>query len=105
MKIFSVLFIALGLLTAASTSVYFLQNQEKTAVLPPEFQNYWYSGKAEISGYTLEQARYKEIHKGTAALIFVTENMSSKRQVKSDNSEEKNRIPVMKLNFSRKFIL
>ena len=37
------------------------------------FNAYWYTGLAEITSYSLEQARYGEIHKGSAVLIFVSE--------------------------------
>ncbi|MBX7242002.1 MAG: hypothetical protein K1X92_09660 [Bacteroidia bacterium] len=105
MKTFSFIAIVIAaLISTFGISALFHKNQEKDPVLPQGFDQYWYAGKAEISGFSLEQARYREIHKGTAALIFVTENFSLKRQVKSDNPDEKNRIPVLKLNFTRKFI-
>lgn len=70
-----------------------------------EFNAYWYSGKAEIASYNLQQSRYGEIHEGKAALIFVTEPFSKSKQVKLDNLEEAgdDKITVMKLNFTKKF--
>ncbi len=70
-----------------------------------KFQKYWYQGKAEISSYKLEQARYGEIHKGDAVLIFVTEPFSEKKQVKLDYPDRspKDAVSVLKCNFTRKF--
>ncbi|MGB2691994.1 MAG: septum formation inhibitor Maf, partial [Thermodesulfobacteriota bacterium] len=41
-----------------------------------EFKAYWYDGKAEITSYKLEQARYGELHEGYAVMVFVTEDFS-----------------------------
>ena len=35
-----------------------------------EFNAYWYAGKAEITSYSLQQARYGELRDGHAVLIF-----------------------------------
>ena len=51
---------------------------------PQQFQQYWFSSRAELSRYSLEQARYGEIHKGDAVFIFVTETMNPYKQVKAD---------------------
>lgn len=69
------------------------------------FAQQWYQGKAEISSYQLEQARYGAIHPGTAVLIFVTEDFSEKKHVKLDNPPEagKDAVKVLKLNFVKKF--
>jgi len=69
------------------------------------FNAYWYQGKAEITSYTLEQARYGEIHQGHAVLIFVTEDFSRKKQVKLDDpgSAGADRVNVLKLNLTKKF--
>jgi hypothetical protein len=76
------------------------------APLPPEFGTYWFQGKAELSSYTLEQARYGEIHQGEAVLIFVTEDFSRRKQVKLDDASKNpdDRLPVLKLNFEKKFL-
>jgi len=68
----------------------------------PNFNSYWYSGKAEITSYKLSQVRYGEIHEGTAVNIFVTEDFLPGKQVKADNSNEKN-VPILKLNSTKKF--
>ncbi|MBL7994046.1 hypothetical protein JNM05_01625 [bacterium] len=70
-----------------------------------EFSDYWYQGKAELTSYGLEQARYGEIHKGNAVLIFVTEDFLTSQQVKlEDYSKGKaGAAPVLKLNFTKNF--
>jgi len=68
----------------------------------PKFKNYWYSKGAEISKYNLSQSRYGENHEGNAMLIFVTEPMNPKLQVKSDKKRDNN-VNVLKLNATRKF--
>ena len=74
-----------------------------TAYKPtPEFKDYWYAGEAELSSYKLEQARYGEIHDGTAVLVFVTEDFLSKEQVKADYYNKAN-TSVLKLNATKKF--
>ncbi len=69
------------------------------------FGNYWYQGKAEITSYRLNQARYGEIHNGHAVLIFVTEDFSKSKQVKLDIPEyvPDDRLKVLKLNYVKKF--
>lgn len=86
------------------------QNKDtQIATLPPKidkpFSEYWYQGKAEITHYDLEQARYGEIHKGDAVLIFVTEDFLTSKQVKlEDYSKGKaDAVPVLKLNFTKNF--
>jgi len=70
-----------------------------------QFNEYWYAGKAEISSYKLDQARYGEMRKGDAVLIFVTEPFSKKKQVKLDYPSKAgdDKQTVMKLNFTKKF--
>lgn len=67
--------------------------------------DYWFQGKAELTSYSLQQARYGEIHEGEAVLIFVTEDFSKKKNVKLDNPSKNpdDRLPVLKMNMSRKF--
>ncbi len=75
-------------------------------ILSDEFKAYWYAGKAEISSYKLTQARYGEIHGGSAVLVFVTEDFSKSKQVKLDDPEKAgdDRLPVLKLNMVKKFV-
>lgn len=63
---------------------------------------YWYSAKAEITSYKLQQARYGEIHEGTAVFVFVTEPFSPTNFVKADHPTA-NDVSVLKLNQTRKF--
>lgn len=70
-----------------------------------EFKSYWYSGKAEINSYALEQSRYGEPRDGSAVLIFVTEDFSRKKQVKLDGSSAADdKVTVMKVNFMKNFV-
>lgn len=58
----------------------------------------YFSGKAEVSTYQLEKARYNGVHPGEAVLVFVTEPFLVKEQVKSDNPDESNAVSVLKMN-------
>lgn len=77
---------------------------ENSGMQNRQFHSYWYDNGAEISVYELEQARYGEIHKGEAVLIFVTEKMNPETQIKAETPEtlESGR-PVLKLNRIEKF--
>ncbi len=77
----------------------------KNAADQPGFANYWYRGLAEINVFDLEQARYGELRKGDAVLIFVTEDFSRKGLVKTDNPgvDRNDDVRVLKLNFARDF--
>ncbi len=74
---------------------------------PPSeaFKQKWYAGKAELSSFTLQQARYGEIRNGEAVLIFVTEDFSTDNLVKLDEPERTNdKARVLKMNMSKKFV-
>ena len=79
----------------------------KTESVPtsPEFNAYWYAGKAEINHYELDQARYSEMRKGDAVLVFVTEPFSKEKQVKLDDASANpsDVVQILKLNFTKKF--
>ncbi len=96
---------ASGCSAAPATSQ--ITDRDRAEIAPTEaWKAYWYRGLAEISSYTLEQARYGEIHRGEAVLIFVTEDFSAKKQVKLDRPEAaptNDRIPILKLNLTKKF--
>ena len=77
-------------------------SKEKKA-LTTDFKTYWYAGDAEITSYTLEQARYGEIREGKAVLIFVTEPFLPDVQVKADRKNDRS-IPVLKLNKTKKYL-
>jgi hypothetical protein len=81
-------------------------NGQSDQISPPkskDFNNYWYSGQAELTRYELKQARYGEIHEGEAVLIFVTEDFRTDAQVKYEGGDRNNVESVLKLNFTRKF--
>ena len=84
-----------------TSPTYTLVSQEES-----DFASYWYQGKAELTSYDLEQARYGEIHSGHAVLIFVTEDFSERKQVKLDRPSQagKDAVKVMKCNFTKKFL-
>jgi len=79
--------------------------QQLDVVKDPQFGDHWYQGQAELSSYDLEQARYGEIHDGTAVLIFVTEDFSKSKHVKLDNPDQagSDKVNVLKLNYTRNF--
>src|SRR5512132_1845369 len=70
---------------------------------PERFGRYWYQGKAELTRYELNQARYGEMHTGEAVLIFVTEPFRPDRQVKLERGDPSRGTTVLKLNAVRKF--
>ncbi|MCG2461384.1 septum formation inhibitor Maf [Flavobacteriaceae bacterium F89] len=78
-------------------------NAAQKKALSQEFKNYWFAGKAEITSYELEQARYGEMRHGKSVLIFVTEPFLAREQVKADEPHADN-VPVLKLNSTKKFI-
>ncbi len=90
---------------AASLFKLFAGGSNHTAPAPvPEFGDYWFRGKAELTSYKLQQARYGEIHKGDAVLIFVTEDFLPQKQVKYEwGPKQEKPETVLKLNFTRKF--
>ncbi|HMA17223.1 MAG TPA: hypothetical protein VKS03_02195 [Thermoanaerobaculia bacterium] len=67
------------------------------------FGQYWYQGKAELTRYKLDQARYGEMHPGEAMLVFVTEPFLAEKQVKLEHGDPAKGVTVLKLNFVRKF--
>ena len=80
--------------------------KEKSVVdLGAAFNDYWYSGTAELNSYALKQSRYGEIREGEVVLVFVTEPFSLSKQVKLDNPQAagKDNVSVLKMNQVRKF--
>ncbi len=81
-----------------------VRRDEPNNTLPATFGSYWYQGKAELTRYRLEQARYGEIRKGDAVLIFVTEDFLAKTQVKHEYGKPTEPVvKVLKLNANRRF--
>ena len=83
-------------------------NRSKTSEMPKKelseaFNKYWYAGDAEITSYTLEQARYGEIREGESVLIYVTEPFLPEVQVKADGNNPQN-VPVLKLNSTKNYL-
>ena len=70
--------------------------------LSQEFKDYWYNGTAELNSYSLEQARYGEIRKGTAIAIFVSEDFLTDEQVKANRPSGKS-VSVLKFNATKNF--
>ena len=79
----------------------------KSSIEPPteQFKQQWYAGKAELSSYSLQQARYGEVRNGEAVLIFVTEDFSKDKLVKIDEPDKTgDKIRVLKMNMTKKFV-
>ncbi|HYE95350.1 MAG TPA: hypothetical protein VD962_04015 [Rubricoccaceae bacterium] len=76
------------------------------AVPADTFGAYWYQGQAELTSYTLEQARYGALRPGDAVLVFVTEPFSRSKHVKVDDhvAAGDDAVTVLKLNATRNFI-
>ena len=77
-------------------------NPSRETPLSSAFKKYWYAGKAEVTSYKLEQARYGEMRDGHAVLVFVTEDFLPEEQVKADYPGANN-VSVLKLNTIKKF--
>ncbi len=67
------------------------------------FKDYWYAGNAEITSYSLKQARYGELREGDAVMIYVTEPFLPEKQVKADRNNSEN-VSVLKLNATKKYL-
>lgn len=71
---------------------------------PAGWDDYWYTGLAEVSSYRTTQRRYGEDRAGTAVLIFVTEPFLAKSQVKDDGiATGEEAVSVLKLNRVERF--
>jgi len=69
------------------------------------FGKYWFSGKAEISTYDLQQTQYGRLNPGQAVLIFVTEDFRTDTQVKSELEYSRSKATaVLKLNIIKRFV-
>lgn len=76
----------------------------KPVTVDSRFGGYWYQGKAEVTRFALEQARYGELRKGDAVLIFVTEDFLGDKQVKLESDPTgRDVVPILKLNLTKKF--
>lgn len=69
-----------------------------------QFQLYWNTGKAELSHYELQQARYGKMHSGEMMVISVTEPFRTDRQVKAETPEGmRHAVNVLKVQQMRRF--
>lgn len=68
------------------------------------FRKYWFSGKAELTSYDLQQVQYGQQNPGEAVLVFVTEDFRTDKQVKLESGDRGKATPVLKLNQVRKFV-
>lgn len=93
-------FLALTTLGCANATS---QETKKATPVTQEWKDYWYSGKAELTRYKLEQARYGEIHEGDAVMIFVTEDFLEDKQVKYERGPREQVRSVLKLNNTKSF--
>jgi len=79
-------------------------NNVETLERPEGWDEYWYSGKAEVNTYKVTQERYSEERASDAVLVFVTEPFLPTVQVKYDGAAaEEKEISVFKLNRLEKF--
>ena len=86
-----------------SNALVISSKQTQPYTITPEFEAHWYANKAEISTYKLKQARYGDYHDGIAELIFVTEPLLKKKQVKPNDYGKGEQVQTLKLNFLKKF--
>ncbi|MEN9611164.1 MAG: hypothetical protein RLZZ628_1978 [Bacteroidota bacterium] len=68
------------------------------AGLTDAFRAYWLGGKGEVNVYDLHQERYGEDRKGSAVIVFVTEEFSKSKQVKLDDVTGSDKLNVLKMN-------
>lgn len=90
----------------ASFFIYAKTSDSPIEIKQDKFGQLWYDGKAELSSFELEQNRYGELHKGTAVLIYVTEDFSKSKQVKLDDASKAgtDKLPILKLNATKSFL-
>ena len=108
-KNFLLIVLVLAVLFAFANRATIFQKQPdkpKPAETPAaDFAAYWFTGKAELNSYRLEQAQYGSLNPGEAMLIFVTEDFATDTQVKSETEASRNKaVPILKTNMSKKFV-
>lgn len=69
-----------------------------------EFWAHWGDGRAELTGYRGTVSRYGELREAEIALIYVTEPLDRRTLVKDDDAPREQRLSVIKLNQSVKFM-
>ncbi|CAN5426581.1 hypothetical protein BH23BAC3_BH23BAC3_28670 [soil metagenome] len=81
------------------------QSSGNALMSDPEFKEYWYTGKAELSRYDMQEIRYGEVRDGEAVLVFVTEDFLTDKQVKLESAKNgRETSSVLKLNFMKEFV-
>ena len=75
------------------------------AVAEKDFGSWWYDGKAELNGYSLEISRYGQTRAGHSVMIYVTEPFSESRRVKVNDHTRNpdDTFGAFKLNLVRDF--
>lgn len=68
------------------------------------FWDVWGDGQAEITRYEASMERYGAPRSAEVVLIYVTEPVSRRTWIKDDDAEGDDRINVLKLNASEKFL-
>jgi hypothetical protein len=71
------------------------------STLSADFTKYWFTDKAELNSYRLQQAQNGALHPGEATLLFVTEDFRTDKQVKATRSDKS--IPVLRTAITKKF--
>ena len=106
MRAFIIIVIGVGLLTSCNSNSaknHTAKDETDKTRLSQKFKDYWYSGKAELSSYQLNQARYGQQNPEEAVMIFVTEDFLTDQQVKHEQGKGKEATNVMKLNKIKRF--
>lgn len=107
-KNFLFVVVLLAVVFAFAMQATIFQNPSSASTPPPPlseaFKRYWYAGKAEVTSYEIQQARYGNLHPGEAILIFVTEDFRTDTQVKLESDQKDKATSVLKLNAVTKFV-
>lgn len=78
-------------------------SDEPKGTASSEFWDHWGDGKAELSRYEGEVARYGELREADTVLIYVTEPHDRRTWIKDDAVADEHRVNVLKLNHATKF--
>ncbi|MEM6765232.1 MAG: hypothetical protein AAF824_01310 [Bacteroidota bacterium] len=110
-KVLTIIVLAGSLLTASSCNELSSHSADNGAPSyepwqpSEEFKKHWYSGKAEVASFALQQSRYGDLHQGNAVMIFVAEDFSLSKQVKLDypRGASNDKTSILKMNMVKKF--
>jgi hypothetical protein len=69
-----------------------------------DFARQWFDGNAELSSYKTITPRYGALREAELVLIYVTEPLDRRTWIKDDDAREPERVTVLKLNESLKFV-